>query len=75
MGKKVYMILLSILLACLGIVFIFVGYSKQKEKEYNDFLKQEQIKKEQLVKEIKDSYNKYVKSDKETKLYYLDDFF
>ena len=73
MGKKVYMILLSILLACLGIVFIFVGYSKQKEKEYNDFLKQEQIKKEQLVKEIKDSYNKYVKTNKETKLYYLDE--
>ena len=73
MGKKVYVILLSILLACLGIVFIFVGYSKQKEKEYNDFLKQEQIKKEQLVKEIKDSYNKYVKTNKETKLYYLDE--
>lgn len=66
--KKFLIILFSSILLVLSVfaVISYINYSKEKE------LEAEKINKENLLKEINSSYNKYVKTNKDSKLYVLE---
>lgn len=66
--KKFLIILFSSILLVLSVfaVISYINYSKEKELEV------EKINKENLLKEINSSYNKYVKTNKDSKLYVLE---
>ena len=71
--KKSFVIVIFAFVIGVVLVGFFLVNKELKERKQEQLIKEEKERKEKLLLEIKSSYNKYVKTTNETKLYELKD--
>lgn len=71
--KKSFIVVIIILIITSILIGIFFTNRQIKIKKQEELIKEENLRKEKLLQEITSSYNKYVKTTKETTLYEFKD--
>ena len=67
--KKYFIIVIFVVMIVIIVGGIFLVNKEIKSKKQEQLIKEEKLRKEKLLLEIKSSYNEYVKTNKEAKLY------
>lgn len=71
--KKSFVVFIIVVILVIVLVGVFFVNTQIKNRKSEELIQQENLRKQKLLEKITSSYNKYVKTTKETKLYELKD--